>query len=277
MNNLVSNGTSFIALVICTMLTYTSLLAHKDSDLLVMSEALKRNAQTTGLKVNAAKNKIMRNTHASSENINEVPFEVVGHFTYLGSVISPNGGAELDAVSRINKARAAFGALAPLWNSNKISRKTKLRFFNSNVKSVLLYACETWKIKDELVSKIQSFINKCLRRILRIHWPQIISNTDLWRKTRQVPVDVEIRRRKWGWIGHTLRKPHDEISRQALDWNPQGSRRVGRPNESWRRTVENEIKLQRKTWKEVKRMATNRDQWRGFVDALCPATGVRGH
>ncbi|XP_055384586.1 uncharacterized protein LOC129614181 [Condylostylus longicornis] len=51
---------------------------------------------------------------------------------------------------------------------------------------------------------------------------------------------LQIKRRKWRWIGHTLRRPSEAIARQALEWNPQGKRRVGRPRTTWRRTVEKE-------------------------------------
>ena len=37
------------------------------------------------------------------------------------------------------------------------------------------------------------------------------------------------------WIGHTLRKEYGEITKAALLWNPQGSRKRGRPKNSWRR------------------------------------------
>ena len=50
----------------------------------------------------------------------------------------------------------------------------------SCVKSVLLYGCETWLITSEIRRKIQTFVNRCLRYILRIRWPKIISNKDLW-------------------------------------------------------------------------------------------------
>ena len=30
------------------------------------------------------------------------------------------------------------------------------------------------------IRKVQTFINGYLRRILKIHWPNTISNTDLW-------------------------------------------------------------------------------------------------
>ena len=49
------------------------------------------------------------------------------------------------------------------------------------------------------------------------------------------PVAAQISRRKWGWIGHTLRKPASNITRQALTWNPQGKRKRDRPKNSGHR------------------------------------------
>ena len=46
----------------------------------------------------------------------------------------------------------------------------------------------------------------------------------LWERAGQEPVAKQILRRKWGWIGHTLRKPASSTTRQALTWNPQGKR-----------------------------------------------------
>jgi len=51
-----------------------------------------------------------------------------------------------------------------------------------------------------------------------------------------------IRNPKWGWLGHTLRKTTDDITRQALGWNPQGNRSRGTPKNTWRRTVFEEAK-----------------------------------
>jgi hypothetical protein len=80
------------------------------------------------------------------------------------------------------------------------------------------------------------FVNRCLRYIVRIWWPNIISNKDLWKVTGQEDVNLEIRKRKFRWIGHTLRKEDGEIPKAALLWNPQGSRKRGRPKISWRRS-----------------------------------------
>ncbi len=71
------------------------------------------------------------------------------------------------------------------------------------------------------------FVNRCLRRIMNVKWSDKVSNNTLWTKTDQLPVEIEIKRRKWRWIGHTLRKPTTSITRQALTWNPQGKRKRG--------------------------------------------------
>ena len=65
----------------------------------------------------------------------------------------------------------------------------------------------------------------------------IISNKDLWKITGQEDINLEIRKRKFRWIGHTLRKDDGEVPKAALLWNPQGYRKRGRPKNSWRRSV----------------------------------------
>jgi hypothetical protein len=53
---------------------------------------------------------------------------------------------------------------------------------------------------------------------------KIISNEDLWKLTESGDINLEIRRRKFWWIGHTLRKDRSEICASALIYNPQGKR-----------------------------------------------------
>jgi hypothetical protein len=108
------------------------------------------------------------NTH-SNENItvDSQATEKLQQFTYLGSIVDAEGGAEADVNQRIGKAQA-FYLMKKIWISNILSLKYKLRIFNTYVKSILLYGCETWKINKNIVNKLQVFVNKCLNRILRI-------------------------------------------------------------------------------------------------------------
>ena len=108
-------------------------------------------------------------------------------------------------------------------------------------------------------------MNRCLRYTLRIWWPNIISNKDLWKVTGQEDINLEIRKREFRWIGHTLRKEDGEIPKAALLWNPQGSRKRGRPRNR-RRSV---IKEAGRSWNEVRFLAAIRQKWEELIDNLC--------
>lgn len=182
------------------------------------TQMLQDEAGKHGLKVNIGKTKSMRinNKNNTALKINDEELEDVEHFQYLGSIINRNGGTEQDVKARIKKAQYAYVTLFNVWRSKNIKPITKLRIFNSNVKSILLYGSETWAITESIRKKLQTFVNRCFRRILRIYWPNVISNRELWERTNQQPIEIEIGRRKWSWLGHTLRKQESNITRQAL-------------------------------------------------------------
>jgi len=77
-----------------------------------------------------------------------------------------------------------------------ISKEVKIRIFNINVKSVLLYACETWKIANQITRRLQIFVNKRLRRIMNIKWTDKITNEELWRITRQKSTEKSDKKKK---------------------------------------------------------------------------------
>ncbi|VDP41932.1 unnamed protein product [Schistosoma margrebowiei] len=118
------------------------------------------------------------------------------------------------------------------------------------------------------IRKIQVFINSCLREILRIRWPDTISNNVLWKRTNQISAEEEIRKKRWKWIGHTLRKAPNCVTRQALTWNPQGQRKRGRPNNTLCRKVETDMRRMKKNWMEVEKKVQDREGWRMLVSSL---------
>jgi len=82
-------------------------------------------------------------------------------------------------------------------------------------------------------------------------------------------------RRRWRWIGHVTRQ-ETSIAKTALHWTPEGERRRGRPEITWRRTVEKEMQQMGKTWSSISVMAKDRQKWRDHVAAL-HATRRNGH
>jgi len=112
--------------------------------------------------------------------LEEMEIEEVVSFVYLESVVSVRRGTEEDVASRIKKANGVFVKLYPVWRNLNISQEVKIRTFNTNVKSVLLYACETWKTTNQITRRLLIFVNKCLRRIMNMKWAYKIKNEELW-------------------------------------------------------------------------------------------------
>jgi hypothetical protein len=93
-----------------------------------------------------------------------------------------------------------------------------------------------------------------------VRWPVIIRNGE---QTNEIKITEQITRCKWNWIGHTFRKE------EAMEWNPQGQRKSGRPKRSWKGTIQEEVLAAGNMWGEIKQLSKNHMRWRHFVNALC--------
>ena len=58
--------------------------------------------------------------------------------------------------------------LNTIWKDRNILLNTKLRIFNSNVKSVFIFGFGTWIKTASCIKRLQTLVNGCLRKILRI-------------------------------------------------------------------------------------------------------------
>ena len=171
-----------------------ALLSHNHSQMQDKTTLLETTSAGTGLRTNRKKTKLMKmNTTANAlVTVDGEPIREVESFVYLGSVVDHQGGTDRNVTARIGKARAAFVMLKNISASGGISMRTKLRIFNSNVKSALVYGCETWRATQTMQQKIQTLFNTCLRRIYKIQWQEKIRNEDLWERARQEPVAKQI-------------------------------------------------------------------------------------
>ncbi|VDP60207.1 unnamed protein product [Schistosoma curassoni] len=112
-------------------------------------------------------------------------------------------------------------------------------------------------------------MNSCLRKILNIHWPDTISNSLLWERTNQLPAEEEIRKRRCKWIGHTLHKSSNCITKQTLSWNSEGKRKRGRSKNTLRWEIESDMKRMNNNWNELERIALDSVGWRMLVSGIC--------
>jgi hypothetical protein len=143
----------------------------------------------------------------------------VDEFVYLGSVISKTGGSEEDVVARIS-----FINLGQVWRSWIYKLKTKLKLFNAVVKSSLMFGCESWVLTKNSEKKLRVFQQRCLRRILRVFYSNLVRNEDILRRTEQRDIVEEIRERRWRRVGHIQRKTGEHLTKEAFGWETVGKR-----------------------------------------------------
>ena len=190
------------------------------------SNLLNTYAKSTGLKINVAKTKAMRmNTNNQPIEIDGTAVDDVKHFINLGTKVSETGGTNEDILRRLGHARLVYNKLKSVWNNNQFGGRTKMKLFKSNVLSVLLYDSETWKMTKSDEKILDTFLHKCIRSILKIHWPEKITSTEARKRAGLEKISTIVKKRRWQWIGHVLRMDNNRKGRTALDWAPEGKRK----------------------------------------------------
>ena len=109
--------------------------------------SLSTNSKATGLKINSEKTKLLRLNTNNNEKVqgDDRDIDDVESFVCLGAHVSSAGGTEDDIKARLGEASAAYSKLEKIWNS-QFTTKNEIKIFKSNVISLLLYGCETWRM-----------------------------------------------------------------------------------------------------------------------------------
>ena len=156
---------------------------------------------------------------------------------------------------RIGKARTVFNLLHKIWNSRELSRPTELRIFNSNVKAVFFYVAETWRTNVSSDKRVQAFINKYLRRILRIWLLNCINHRSF--DSKPINSFHPNKSTKGNGLGLDIHeKDQSSITRQEC--NLKGKRRRGRLRNTWRKSVEDEMS---KSGNDCQTIGTHLPRW----------------
>ena len=157
------------------------------------------------MEISAEKTKLMtNNTSGINTEIKEngQKLETITSFKYLGSVITDEG-SKPEILSRIEQTTAALTRLKPVWVDKRIYLSSKIRLMRSLVKSIFLYACESWTLTAELQGRIQAKEMRRYRKILHISNKDHVTNEEVRAKIQQAIRPYEdlltiVKRRKGG-------------------------------------------------------------------------------
>jgi len=120
------------------------------------------------------------------------------------------------------------------------------------------------------VSVFDALDNWCLKRILNIHWTELITNDEVRSRTGQPFLSDTVRRRRLSFYGHLNRAdPWQDHYRALQAWimglPVEWRRRTGRPRQTWLRTVETDLRPMNPGLASAKRCAQDRAAWRQLV------------
>ena len=125
-------------------------------------------------------------------------------------------GDQEELTRRKQLAAASFKKAKMMWSSAAISETKRLRIYNSMVKPVLTYNIGTWALTQSETNELEAFHRKQLRAVLGIHYPERISNDDLYQRTKSEPLGHEMFNARWRMLGHTLRMGNKVPAKKAM-------------------------------------------------------------
>ena len=173
----------------------------------------------------------------------------------------------MDVRTRIGKAASVFQKMRTVWRSGTINRDTKIRLYSALVLPVVLYASETWKTTAKTTKQLNVFHRRCLRSILNISWRDHVRNEEVMRMAGSRDLEHIIAGRRGRLAGHILRLPNERTAKTAVNWVPEGGRRKrGRPRNTWRRTLNEDLERMGLDWDGAEEAAGDRVEWRRLVD-----------
>lgn len=120
----------------------------------------------------------------------------------LGCFISSTKEVE----HRCNLANAAFNTKWRLWlRSNIVRKSVRTRLYNALILPMFTYNIGTIATTESTFKRMDVTHRKHLRGLLRIHYPNRISNTKRYTLCNAAPISHTARRQRWRLFGHILR------------------------------------------------------------------------
>jgi hypothetical protein len=95
----------------------------------------------------------------------EHEYERVETFQYLGTVLNEGNDIGVEIRSRVSAGNRYYYALGSVTKSKSTSRQSTLKIYHMIIKPVVIYASETWVLKEKEIRMLSIWERKILRKI----------------------------------------------------------------------------------------------------------------
>ena len=164
----------------------TLLLARTTTQLQAILHETEKQASLYGMNLNQSKTEVLVDPRRPTHKIRFLNGQEVPTTTqakYLGNLISWVKPFDTAFKHRAGLAETSYKKLRLVWNSS-MSRKAKLRIFQTVFIPTLIYGLDTLTLQDKHIKRLDAFYLRFLRRIIGIKasYYSRINNHVVWRK-----------------------------------------------------------------------------------------------
>ena len=234
------------------------ILSLNKEDLQTKLDTLNEYCLKWGLKVNTKKTKVMIfNKAGATIKKHKLKFqgntlETASAYTYLGFVFVPSGKPHAGIENLVNKARKAwFTIQRSLLKSKEKTVNTYLKLFDTIVKPILLYGCETWgdiSTKKLFESKVEKLHLSVCKQVLGVN--KRANNVCTFSELGRYPLFTNIEAQVFKYFQRFIYVDKDRLLYKAFQENC--SLDIG-GNEGWISSIKKKLDLNGQTnmWKDI--------------------------
>ena len=232
----------------------TLLISRNTFGMNLLLHAIEDESAYYGLKLNHDKCHVLAmNGHNCIRFKDGSRMKHVEEAVYLGGILTKHVNIASEVSNRIASAMATWKSLDIFWKEAQCSTRNKILIYNAVIQSKLLYALETIEIPVALLSRLESFQLKGLRKILGMTTTYINranTNEEVFRRanlhiaanhhgTKIEPIQDILAHRRIALAAKVLRQDNDSPMRMVSFKKDTAApvevlfRRVGRPRKQW--------------------------------------------
>ena len=205
----------------------TTLMAESEDKLKSLLMKGKEENETSGLKLNIQKMKIMASSPITSWEIDGEKVETIADFILGGPKITADGDCSHYIKRCLLLGSKVMTNPDSILISRNITMSTNVHLVKAMVFPVVKCGCESWTIRKAEHRKIDAFELRCWRRLLRIPWTARRANQSILKEiTPGCSMEGLMLKLKLQYFGHLMGRA-DSFEKTLMLGKIEGRRRKG--------------------------------------------------
>ncbi|KAL6538155.1 hypothetical protein OROGR_012143 [Orobanche gracilis] len=183
-------------------------------------------------------------------------------FRYLGSIIQADGGLDGDVAHRIKSGWLKWKSATGFLCDPGIPNRLKGKFYRTTIRPALMYETECWAVKQCHVHKMSVAEMRMLRWMCGHTRKDRVRNEIIRTKVGVTCIENKMRENRLKWFDHIKRREMGAPVRRLESWQEEETMRGrGRPKQTWKRVIENDLNF----LGIEENLVVNRTEWRDRI------------